>query len=85
MAEQEPVFIDPFASEPSTPERVFIDPFEVVEDPDAVPTILEIAEEEPDAISTQMYSGLNFLEAREKYESIIEGDDVTKPLLGFLG
>ena len=85
MAEQEPVFIDPFASDPSTPERVFIDPFEVVEDPDAVPTILEIAEEEPDAISTQMYSGLNFLEAREKYESIIEGDDVTKPLLGFLG
>ena len=85
MAEQEPVFIDPFASDPSTPERVFIDPFEVVEDPDAVPTIVEIAEKEPDAISTQMYSGLNFLEAREKYESIIEGDDVTKPLLGFLG
>ena len=85
MAEQEPVFIDPFASDPSTPERVFIDPFAVVEEPDDVPTIVQIAEEEPDAISTQMYSGLNFREAREKYESIIEGENVTKPLLGFLG
>ena len=73
------------SSATTTQEEGIIDPFAVVEEPDDVPTIVQIAEEEPDAISTQMYSGLNFREAREKYESIIEGENVTKPLLGFLG
>lgn len=38
-----------------------------------------------DAISTQMYEGKNFSEAMEQYNSIIEGDNVTKPPLGFIG
>jgi len=53
-----------------------IDEEEVDTKPAAQPT---------DAISTQMYEGKNFSEAMEQYKSIIEGDNVTKPPLGFIG
>ena len=48
-------------------------------------TKTETVAQPTDAISTQMYEGKNFSEAMEQYNSIIEGPNVTKPPLGFIG
>ena len=45
----------------------------------------QTAAQSTDAISTQMYEGKNFSEAMEQYNSIIEGPNITKPPLGFIG
>ena len=90
---ERPPIVDVFSPEetdntiesPSTERPPIVDVFSPTSEPDDVPTIEQIAEEEPDAISTQMYSGLTFSEARDKYDTIMESPDVTKPLLGFLG
>lgn len=90
---ERPPIVDVFATEenddiiesPNTERPPIVDVFSPSETPEGEPTIEQIAEEEPDAISTQMYSGMTYSEARDKYDSIIESPDVTKPLLGFLG
>ena len=90
---ERPPIVDVFSTEenddsiesPSTERPAIVDVFSPSETPDGEPTIAQIAEDEPDAISTQMYSGMTFSEAMDKYDSILESPDVTKPLLGFLG
>ena len=72
-ASSETSIVDPFASD---------DLENTQEGEEDEPTLKEIAEEEPDAISTQMYSGLTYSEAREKYDTLMESPDVIKPLFG---
>jgi len=61
--------------ETSVSENIF-DQFDQ-DQPDAVPN-----QEQLDAISTQMYSGMTFSEAREKYNQLLESKQVKAPPLG---
>ena len=54
-----------------------------IEDQDApAPASEEPSQDELDAISTQMYAGMSFEDARKQYDELMESENVSSPFLG---